>query len=73
MDAGVDKMYKDSPDVVMLAENLSDWNGQSSRHYRIIYPNFYASQFSEDDALFFSKLGQTLKAKHVFAISISLN
>jgi len=73
MNVGLAKTYRDSPDVIMLAEQLSDWNGQTSRHYRIIYPNLYASKLSENDGLFFAKLGRLLKAQHVVAISFSLN
>jgi len=73
MDAALDNTYQKWPDVVMLAENLSDWGGQSRNYYRIIYPSLYGSQLSEDDARFFSRLGRLLKAQHVVAISFSLN
>ena len=49
VDAALDNMYQKWPDVVLLAENLSDWSGQSSPHYRIIYTNLYASHLSQDD------------------------
>ena len=73
MDAALDKMYQKWPDVVMLAETLSGWSGQSNRRYRIIYPNLYASQLSQDDARFFLRVGYLLKAKHVIAFTFSLN
>ncbi len=73
VDAALDKMYQKWPDVVLLAENLSDWSGQSSPHYRIIYTNLYASHLSQDDGQFFTKLGRLLNAEHVVAFSFSLN
>jgi len=73
VDAALDKMYQKWPDVVLLADNLSDWSGQSSPHYRIIYTNLYASHLSQDDGHFFTKLGRLLKAEHVVAFSFSLN
>ena len=73
MDTALDMMYRKWPDVVILAENLNDWDGHSSRHYRMIYPNLYNSQLSQDDARFFLRLGHLLKAEHVVAYTFSLN
>jgi len=73
MDAALDEMREKWPDVVLLADNLMDWSGQSRGYYRIIYPCLYGSQLSEADGLFFLKLGRFLEAKHVVAVSFSSN
>ena len=73
IDAAMDMMNQKCTDVVMLADNLIDWGGQSRSYYRIIYPTLYVSQLSENDGRFFLKLGHHLNAKHEVAFSFSLN
>jgi len=69
----LDEISQKWPDVVLLADHLNDWTGQSRDYYRIIYTNLYGSQLSEADGLFFLKLGHLLEAKHVVAVSFSSN
>ncbi len=73
MDAGLEIMNQKCTDVVLLADNLEDWGGQSQSCYRIIYPTLYVSELSENDGRFFLQLGCFLNAKHVVAFSFSLN
>ena len=73
MDDALDMMNQRCTDVVLLADNLSDWGGDSRSYYRIIYPTLYVSQLSKNDAKFFLELGRSLDAKHIVAFSFSLN